>query len=107
MPRVRPLRLSSPICGLSREKIERTQRHPQYSDDELKPFFAEISAGYCTKQAAARCLYSHDRVMNTLYSDDETYGHVLDLSIAAGGEIRAGAKVVPNRWDGLYDKFLP
>jgi hypothetical protein len=103
-----PLKHSSPMYGPSRQKIERTQRHPQYSDHELIPFFAEISAGYCVLQAAHRCLYPHEWVMNTLYSDDGTYGHVLDLSMTAGALIRQGEqKPPPDRWDGLYDQFLP
>jgi hypothetical protein len=107
VPQIKPPRLYSPTCGCSLKKIERTQRHPQYSDEELKPFFAEVSAGYCFKQAAYRCGYPWERVNNTLLSDDETMGYCLDLSIAAGGEIRSGHRVAPDRWDGLYDKFLP
>ena len=83
--------------------ITRTPRYPRYSDHELTPFFAEIAKGYGYKQAAARCLYPHEWILNTLYSDDEVFTHVLDLSMVAGAQIRAGERTVPSRWDGLYD----
>lgn len=90
----------------SRHPIKRTQRYPQYSDHELIPFFEYISQGYCYKQAADKCLYPPEWIMNTLYSDDDTYGYMLDLSMAAGARIRAGAqKPPPDRHDRLYDAW--
>jgi hypothetical protein len=95
------------FCGSS-HPIKRTQRHPQYSDHELIPFFSEIEKGYCYKQAADKCLYPREWVLNTLYSDDDTMGHMLDLSMAAGELIRTGLLPAPSdRYDGLYDKYLP
>jgi hypothetical protein len=99
---MRPPKHSSATCGRCRGAIQRTQRYPQYSDSELEPFFLEISAGYCFEQASDRCDYVFEWIMNTLYSDDETMWHCMDLSMAAGGEIRAGHKVAPDRWDKLY-----
>jgi hypothetical protein len=96
------LKRSTPTCGRCRGTTQRIQRYPQYSDSELEPFFLEVSAGYCFKQAAHRCGYPWERLNNTLLSDDEVMFHALDLSIAAGAEIRAGHKAVPARWDGLY-----
>jgi len=84
--------------------IKRTQRYPQYSDHEMMPFFAEIAKGYCYKQSADHCLYPREWVMNTLYSDDDVFGHMLDLSMVAGARIRAGEQEPPyDRYDGLYD----
>jgi hypothetical protein len=88
--------------------IKRTQRHPQYSDHELIPFFKYISLGYCYKQAADKCLYPRKWVINTLYSDDETMGHILDLSMKAGELIRERQQPAPqDRYDGLWDEYLP
>ena len=87
-------------------KIERTQRFPIYSDEELKPWFAEIAAGYCYKQAADRCLYVREWILNTMYSDDDVSGYMLDLSMQAGARIRAGEQEPPNRYDGLYNQEL-
>ena len=44
-------------------------------------------------------------MLNTLYSDDETLGYAIDLSMVAGARIRKGELAVPARWDGLYDKY--
>jgi len=44
-------------------------------------------------------------MLNTLYSDDETIGYAIDLSMVAGARIRKGELAVPARWDGLYDKY--
>lgn len=85
--------------------IKRTQRYPQYSDEEMEPWFAEIAKGYCYKQATDRVKYDLNMVENTLYSDDETMGHMLDLAMVAAAEIRLGRREVPDRWDGLFDKF--
>jgi hypothetical protein len=82
--------------------ISRLQRYPQYSDTELAPFFVEVRAGYTINQAADRCKYVRRWVWNTLYSDDETIGYTLDLSIYAGALIRAGKIPIPDRYDGLY-----
>jgi hypothetical protein len=88
--------------------VKRTQRHPQYSDHELIPFFTAISQGYCVNQSADKCLYPRKWVWNTLYSDDDTLGHVLDRSMEAGAKIRAGLMTPPlDRYDGLWDEFLP
>jgi hypothetical protein len=83
--------------------IKRTQRYPQYSDHELIPFFSEIKKGYCYKQAADKCLYPREWVLNTLHSDDEAMEHMLDLSMQAGALIRAGEQEPPpDRYDNLY-----
>ena len=98
--------MADTIFGPSNFPIKRTQRYPQYSDHELTPFFKEIALGYCYKQAADRCLYPREWILNTLYSDDETYSHMLDLSIQAGALIRSGNHPAPpDRYDGLYDEF--
>lgn len=87
--------------------IQRTQRYPQYSDHELIPFFAEIAKGYPVDQAADRCLYPRKWIMNTLYSDDDTYCYVIDLSMVAGAMIRSGQMPAPaDRYDGLYNDYL-
>jgi hypothetical protein len=99
-------KLSNPLCGIVERKIERVQRYPQYSDEEMKPYFIELSAGYCCKQSAERCGYAWGTVENTLYSDDDLYGHVLDLSMIAGSKIRTGLQPAPDRWDGLYKDYL-
>jgi len=93
--------------GITRNwPVKRIQRYPQYSDDEMIPFFEEISKGYCYKQAADHCLYPREWVMNTLYSDDDTYGYMLDLSIIAGARIREGLQQPPlDRYDRLYNKY--
>ena len=91
----------------STRKVVRTQRHPQYSDDEMKPFFAEIAKGYCVNQSADRCEYPRKWVWNTIYSDDDTAGYVLDLSMEAGGKIRAGLMAPPpDRYDGLWNEYI-
>ncbi len=41
-------------------------------------------------------------VHNTIYGDDETMAHALDLSMVAGAKIRAGELPVPDRLDWLY-----
>lgn len=83
--------------------VERTQRFPKYSDEEMVPFFAEIEKGYCYKQAADRCKYERKWVLNTIYSDDETADHMLMLAMRAGARIRAGLQPAPlDRYDGLY-----
>jgi hypothetical protein len=82
--------------------IARTQRHPQYSDTELKPFFDEVGRGYCFNQSADRSGLDRKTLWNTLYSDDETLGYALDLSMHAGALIKAGALPIPDRHDGLY-----
>ena len=87
--------------------VKRTQRYPQYSDHELTPFFEEISKGYCYKQSSDNCLYPSDCILNILYSDDETFGYMLDLSMVAGARIRSGEQAPPvDRYDGLYDEFI-
>jgi hypothetical protein len=82
--------------------IKRLQRYPQYSDEELIPWFAEVAKGYPFDQAAERCGYDTVTIMNTVYSDDDTYDHALMLSINAGAKIRAGELPIPDRHDGLY-----
>lgn len=87
----------------STRKIERTQRFPIYSDEEMIPIFEQISKGYCYKQASAICLYPAEWVLNTMYSDDDIGGYLLDLSMVAGSLIRSGLLAPPlDRWDGLY-----
>lgn len=85
-----------------RGRVQRVQRYPQYSDDELKPWFAEVAKGYCFWQAAERCGYDRQTILNTIYSDDEVFDHGLSLSMWAGAKIRAGELPVPDRHDGLY-----
>ena len=41
-------------------------------------------------------------VHNTIYGDDETMAHALDLSMVAGALIRAGQLPIPDRRDKLY-----
>ena len=65
-------------------------------------FFGYISDGYAINQAADLCLYPRKWVWNTLYSDDDTLAHVLDLSMQAGALIRMGVIPVPDRYDRLY-----
>ena len=86
-----------------RGRIERVQRHPQYSDEELKPWFAEVAKGYCFWQAAERCGYDRGTILNTIYSDDEVFDHGLSLSMWAAAKIRMGEMGVPDRWDGLFE----
>ena len=89
------------------KRVERTQRQPQYTDEELKPFFEEVSKGYCFKQATEKAGLDWEVMHNTLYSDDETIGYALDLSMVAGALIRTGKQKPPtDRHDGLYEKFL-
>jgi hypothetical protein len=87
-------------------RIQRLQRHPQYSDEELKPWFAEVAKGYPFDQAAERCGYVVEWIMNNVYSDDEVFDHALTLSINAGARIRAGELPIPDRHDGLYKERL-
>jgi len=88
------------------KNVKRIQRHPQYSDEEMMPFFEEISKGYCYKQSADHCLYPREWVLNTLYSDDDVIGHMLELSMVAGALIRAGEQEPPlDRYDKLYNKY--
>jgi len=94
------------IFSQARFPIQRTQRYPQYSDEELAPWFAEIAAGYCFEQAAERCKLVWEWVQNTFYSDDEVYAHGLELSMVAGALIRAGKLPVPDRHDKLYGEFI-
>jgi hypothetical protein len=84
------------------EPITRIQRYPQYSDTELAPFFDEVSRGYCFNESADRSGLERETLWNTLYSDDETIGYALDLSVHAGALIRAGKIPIPDRYDGLY-----
>jgi hypothetical protein len=87
--------------------IQRTVRRPRYSDHELIPFFTAISQGYCVNQSADKCLYPRKWVWNTLYSDDDTLGHMLDRSMEAGAKIRMGLMAPPlDRYDGLWDKYI-
>jgi hypothetical protein len=88
--------------------IKRTVRRPRYSDHELIPWFEYIAQGYCYKQSADKCLYPQEWILNTIYSDDEVGGHMLDLSMEAGALIRAGRLTPPtDRYDGLWDEYLP
>jgi hypothetical protein len=86
-------------------RIKRTQRLPQYSDEELAPWFAEVAKGYSFEQAAERCKLVWKWVENTVYSDDEVFEHGLNLSMVAGAKIRAGLMSVPDRHDKLYEEF--
>jgi hypothetical protein len=102
-----PWRSLEIVCvGHRRGFVKRTPRFPRYSDDEMLPFFNEVAAGYCYKQAADRCLYPQEWVLNTIYSDDEVCQHMLELSMVAGALIRAGKQVAPKRYDGLYDLYI-
>ena len=93
----------NPIFGHGGRKINRTQRHPQYSRQEMRPFFAEVAKGYCRKQAADRCGYPREYVLNTLYSHDDMMDQMLMLAMRAGYRIRAGLQRPPlDRYDGLY-----
>jgi len=85
--------------------IARTQRWPQYSDDELVAWFDEVAKGYPFDQAADRVGYVWAWVLNTVYSDDEVYAHALNLSINAGALIRAGKLPIPDRHDKLYGEY--
>jgi len=85
--------------------IQRTQRYPQYPDEALKPFFEQVSAGYCFKQATERAGLDWDTLHNTLLSDDESIAHSLDLCMVAGALIRRGDLPVPDRWDKLYEEY--
>lgn len=95
-------RVGSPYFGAQCQKVQRTQRYPQYSDHEMSPFFAEVAKGYCWKQASERAKMVPKWVNNTLYSDDDRMELLLDLAIAAGEKIRSGLVPVPDRYDGLY-----
>ena len=53
-------------------------------------------------QATERAGMDWQTVHSTIYGDDETMAHALDLSMVAGAKIRAGQLPVPDRWDGLY-----
>lgn len=84
--------------------IVREQRYPQCTDDEMTKVFESISLGYCWEQAAARVGLCTVTLDNTLCSDDLTLGRLIDLSMIAGANIRAGTQPPPHdRWDGLYD----
>jgi len=85
-------------------RIQRLQKYPRYSDDELKPWFDEVAKGHPFDQAAERCGYVVEWIMNTVYSDDEVFDHGLTLSMMAGAKIRAGELPIPDRHDGLYRK---
>lgn len=85
--------------------VKRTQRYPQYSDEDLTDFFEELSKGYCYRQAASRAGLNEKTLMNTIYSDDELADWCLSLCMVAGAAIRAGDQPVPARWDGLYRKY--
>jgi len=87
-------------------KVQRTRRREiLYTDKELMPWFDEIAKGYCYKQACKRAGLDHDKLHDTMYSDDEVMWHMLDLSTYAGALIRSGKLEVPDRWDGLYDEY--
>ncbi len=101
-----PVECSDPIFGSVKFPIPRLQRHPQYTDEELAPWFAEIAAGYCFEQAAERCKLVWEWVQNSFYSDDEVYAHGLELSMVAGALIRDGKLPVPDRHDKLYGEAL-
>jgi len=75
-----------------------------YIDSELIIYFEEISKGYCYKQSAENIGYDLDKIERTL-NDYEVRCHLLDLSMVAGAKIRAGELAVPDRHDGLYDKY--
>jgi hypothetical protein len=102
--RMSGIHIQNKYCG-TRGKIERTQRFPQYSDDELQRWFDEVAKGYCWKQASDRCLLVRDWVENSWLSDDDVSGYMLDLSMVAGAKIKAGELPVPDRHDGLYDEY--
>lgn len=95
-------RVGRGVWSKARLPIPRTQRYPQYTDAELVPFFLEVSAGYCFMQATERAGMDWQTVHNTIYGDDETMAHALDLSMVAGALIRSCELPVPDRWDGLY-----
>ena len=100
------LDLGNRYCRTS-GKIKRTQRFPVYSDDELMPWFAEVAKGYCYKQAADKCLYVREWILNTMYSDDDVSAYMLDLSMIARALIEKGEQPAPiDRYDGLYDEYL-
>lgn len=76
-----------------------------YSDEELKPWFEQVSKGYCFKQACKIIGYSWPTLEGQLNSDREVCGYALDLAMVAGALIRKGELPVPARYDGLYDKY--
>jgi hypothetical protein len=85
--------------------VKRTQRYPQYTDEELWPFFTEVYKGYPFQEATERLGLDWKTMNNTLYSDDEVMYHAMDLAMAAGALIRQGELEVPDRADGLYDEY--
>ena len=93
---------SDPVPYFEAGRVKRTQRHPQYTDAEMGAFFEAVSEGYTFEQAAERCKYPFEWVLNTLNSDDETMDWALHLSMVAGARIRMGELPVPDRWDDLY-----
>jgi hypothetical protein len=82
------------------------QRYPQYTDDELVPWFNEVSKGYPFEQAASRAMMHWQAVENSIYGDDDIYAHALNLSMVAGALIRRGELPAPVRWDGLYNQYF-
>jgi len=87
-------------------RIQRTQRYPQYTDEELAPWFNEVAKGYAFEQAASRAMMVWQAVENTIYGDDDVFAHALNLSMVAGAKMRAGELPAPDRWDGLYMRKL-
>lgn len=75
-----------------------------YTDEELKPYFAEVAKGYPVKQAAYNAGLDFS---SKTFDDYEVRCHSLDLSCAAGALIKLGRLPVPDRWDGLFDEYRP
>ena len=99
-------RASRGVWSKARLPVPRLQRYPQYTDDELVPWFNEVAKGYAFEQAASRAMMVWQAVENTIYGDDDVFAHALRLSMLAGAKIRSGEQAAPRRADGLYDEFL-
>ena len=77
----------------------------KYTDEELEPWFAEVSAGYPFDEAGERLGMDLERLRYTYSSDWEVSDYAVKLSMIAGHKIRHGMQPVPDRTDGLYDKY--
>jgi len=71
---------------------------------DREAFLREIAKGFTYLQATENL--GLDRVdVETELDDSDFRCEVVDVAIVAGANIRAGKLPVPDRYDGLYDKF--
>jgi hypothetical protein len=85
--------------------IRNRRREILYHDWEMIPWFVWVCRGYTFKTACSKANLDWSKLKDTFDSDDDVMAYALNLSIYGSGRIREGTMPVPNRRDGLFDKY--